>query len=656
MCGIAGFYSHDFAGGAAKKKSVLQGMGMAIAHRGPDNGDVWTGDHSGDPAFVHRRLSILDLSPEGHQPMVSASGRYIMVYNGEIYNFKELRAELESAGQVFRGRSDTEVFLAACDQWGLNRSLQKITGMFAFALWDKQGRELHFARDRMGKKPLYVGWADNGLVFGSELKAVRAYPDFTAEMDMGAAASYFRYGFIPSPACIYKNMWQIPAGFRLSVSDDVIQKRTDLSSLMKPYWHHVRQLEEARTHSALDDLESAIDGLENVIEQAVKERMISDVPLGAFLSGGIDSSVVTAFMQKNSLSKVKTYTIGFEENDYNEALYARDVAKHLGTDHHEQILTARDALDIIPDLAGIYDEPFSDISALPTLLLSRFTRRDVTVALSGDGGDEMLGGYRRHIMAQALWPKLRVMPHMLRYCGANILAALPSSMRRHIPALPRDDYNFSKALEVLKAKDEQDLYGRLICLNKNPAEILSCDFSETRTPLTHSDWALPDDMASAEKMMAWDMINYLPGDILTKVDRASMASSLEVRAPLLDKAVFDYAWRLPLNYKIVPSPGMGSSFGYQGKYLLREVLKRHIPQDLYERPKQGFSIPVGSWLRGPLKDWAQNLLDESNIKHDGLLDYQRISKMWNNHLNGSDNHAIQLWSLLMFLSWKERWL
>jgi len=643
MCGFTGFLSRNSERSIYERHDIGKAMALTLAHRGPDAGDIWQ-----DPEVAcvlgHRRLAIIDLSSEGAQPMESASGRYMIAFNGEIYNFPALRAELEAKGVVFRGRSDTEIMLAAIEQWGLNLALQKFGGMFAFALWDRKDRVIHFARDRMGKKPLYIGWAGQSLVFGSELKALRAHPDFKAELNSEILPLYFRKSFIPAPYSIYKNVWSLKPGHRLSLSLESLQGGSDLREIMQPYWSHTESLQQARTHMdhSLSDQEH-IARFETLLSECVEERMMSDVPLGAFLSGGIDSSAVVAMMQKlGGGQSVRTYTIGFEEAGFNEADYARKVAAHLGTDHHEMMLSAQDAMEVIPQLSTMYDEPFADISVIPTYLVSRFARGDVTVALSGDGGDEMLGGYNRHVMGPKISKITAKMPSFLRHGGANAVAGMPVSLlNKLLPMLPQGGVRLHKMASMLKLDSEAEIYRALSSRWQNPQNLVAQD------GLDHLDYPEINGLSFAEKMMLWDTLSYLPDDILVKVDRASMAVSLEARAPLLDRKIFDHVWSLPENIRIR---------GGKGKWLLREVLARHVPRELFERPKQGFAMPVGDWLRGPLKDWAETLLDERSIEADGVLNATSIRAAWMDHLAGRGNHADGLWAVLMYQGWKEKWL
>ena len=645
MCGIAGFF--DTATGTPRHALQATGTAMhrAIAHRGPDDDGVWQ-DPDVPVVLAHRRLSIIDLSPEGHQPKESHSGRYMIAFNGEIYNFIELQKELEGQGVRFRGRSDTEVMLAAFDMWGVNRALQKLNGMFAFALWDRQDRVMHFVRDRMGKKPLYIGWAGRALVFGSELKALRAHPQFAAQVDRRAAALYMRYGYIHAPFSIYENVWQIPAGCRLTVRCPGVAAGQSLVGMIEPYWHHPRKVEEARARAAPRTDKDAVDGLEAVLRAAVKSRMISDVPLGAFLSGGIDSSSVVALMQQLSGAPVKTFSIGFEDGGYDEAVHARQVAKHLGTEHHELIMTEKDALGVIPKLPDMYDEPFADASQIPTYLVAKMARAHVTVALSGDGGDEMLGGYTRYTVVPDLWKRISWMPPAMRAALAQGMAALPANaLNRIMPFYPRFGDKVRKAAEFIGQQSANDMYSRVVGNWHEPEKIV-IGGAQPGVPLTSAEWQA-NGLGLAEGLMYADLVSYLPNDILVKVDRATMAVALEARAPLLDVNVFEYGWSLPLEMKIR---------GGKGKWVLRELLARYMPRDLFERPKQGFGMPVAEWLRTDLRAWAEDLLDEGRLKQEGYLDAAAVRAVWAEHLAGRGNHAPRLWTVLMFQAWKRRWM
>ena len=645
MCGITGLYTFDPRPERTNIHRTVQAMSDALVSRGPDSGDVWQ-DPEMPLALGHRRLSIIDLSPLGHQPMESTSGRYMIAYNGEIYNFKSLRKDLEFTHEVkFKGQSDTEVLLAAIEVWGFEETLEKINGMFAIALWDRKVKALYFARDRMGKKPLYIGWAGSTLVFGSELKALCTHPDFSRDVDRASLTSFMRFGYVPAPFCIYKQVWQLPAGSMMALDLHMLVSGQDLKPLMEPYWSHKGALLEAQKNP-IEDTSNVVQDFEVLLSTCVEERMISDVPLGAFLSGGIDSSTVVALMQRCANDLVKTYSIGFEEVGYNEAEYAKQVAAHLKTDHHELYVTAKDALDVVPDLPHMFDEPFADTSAIPTYLVSKFARESVTVALSGDGGDEMLGGYNRHITGPKAWNAVNNIPANLRGPFSQMITSIsPSLWDRIRSSKPQFGSHMHKFAEILEKKCEGDVYMSFVSQWQQPKRLVQ-DGREEVIPLVDPELQI-EGLGFAESMMYWDALSYLNGDILNKVDRASMAVSLEARAPLLDRRIYDYVWRLPLEMKIRDG---------KGKWLLRQVLKKHVPEDLFERPKQGFSVPVSDWLRGDLKDWAEDLLDESKLRVQGYFDYQVVRSLWDDHQKGRGNHANKLWNVLMFQAWHRYWI
>ncbi len=629
MCGIAGLYSLRQGADGGELCAAVKAMTDAIAHRGPDSSGLWQDeDH---PAMVmgQRRLAIIDLSPMGAQPMASHSGRYWCVYNGEIYNYQTIEAELRALGHQFKGRSDTEVFLTALDQWGLNQTAQKIVGMYAFIIWDRQEKTIHLMRDRLGKKPLYIGWAGRDLVMGSELKALRAHPAFRAEVNRDALALYMKYGFMQSPHTIYQGVWTLPPGMRLTLRADQLVPGENLAPKFESYWDLSRIASHAVAHRNAGsdaDLVAEFDGL---LRLCVRERMISDVPLGAFLSGGIDSSAVVALMQAQSGIPVKTYAIGFDDDRYNEAPFARDIARHLGTDHHEIIVTDRDALDVVPRLPFIYDEPFADVSQIPTCLVAAFARRDVTVALSGDGGDEMLGGYNRHMQIPRLWSRLGCVPAPLRRLLAPLIEA------RGIGGL-----HAGKLAGVIGQPSAMEMYDYVLSANPGGAALVRGG-RLPQTVLGSASRDLPG-VGLAERLMFKDMLCYLPDDVLVKVDRAAMAVSLEARAPLLDKRIAEYVWSLPPRVKIRDG---------KGKWLLREVLKRYVPESLFDRPKRGFTPPVDAWLRGALKDWAGDLLSPELVARQGYLDADAVACLWRDHASGARDNGQKLWTVLMFQAW-----
>lgn len=645
MCGIAGFLEPNSRRSPEELEVVALRMANTLRHRGPDDGGAWADAEAG-VALGMRRLAILDLSQAGHQPMQSSSGRYVIVYNGEIYNYEELRRELKAQDGVpaFRGHSDTEVVLAAFERWGVLDSLRHFNGMFAFALWDRQQRTLTLARDRFGEKPLFYSIVGGKLLFASELKALRAHPGFSAEIDLGTVALYLRHNCIPAPYSIYKNTYKLPPASLLTLS------AIDLRSSPEAYWS-MRESVEAGVSSPFEgDERDAIGELDALLRDAVKIRMYSDVPLGAFLSGGVDSSTIVSLMQAQSSFAVKTFSIGLHEHDYNEASDAAGVARHLHTDHRELYVTPQEAMAVVPLLPQIYDEPFADPSQIPTFLVSKLARQHVTVSLSGDGGDELFGGYNRHVWGGPLWRKLQPIPRSLRRLGsAGITALSPETwnflFRTLKPVLPRDSqqrvpgFKLHKLASVMTSSDAYEMYYRFTSHWLSPGGVV-LGAAEPPTLLTTRDLAqLP---TATEQMMYLDTVTYLPDDILTKLDRATMAVSLEGRVPFLDHRIAEFAWRLPLSWRIR---------GREGKWILRQVLYNYVPRELVERPKAGFGIPLDSWLRGPLRDWAEALLDEGRLRREGLLDPKLIRKCWQEHLSGRRRWQYHLWDVLMFQAW-----
>jgi asparagine synthase (glutamine-hydrolysing) len=644
MCGIVGIFQASPLG--HETRDLLLAMTQRLRHRGPDDSDVWISEGSGI-GLGHRRLSILDLSAAGHQPMHSASGRYVVTYNGEIYNFQSLRRELEALGQKFRGHSDTEVLLAAVSQWGLDKALGRFNGMFAFALWDREAHSLHLCRDRIGEKPLYYGWMGQTFLFASELKAVLAHPACKTEVDRNALALYLRYNYVPAPYSIYKGLSKLPPGTTLTVNARSVQ--TDQTPVA--YWSAREVAEQGVREVFPGSEEEAAAQLEVLLRDAIRLRMVADVPLGAFLSGGIDSSTVVALMQVQSERPVKTFTIGFHEAVYDEGREAGAVAKHLGTDHTELYVTAAQAQAIIPRLPILYDEPFADSSQIPTFLVSELARQHVTVALSGDGGDELFGGYNRYFWAQNIWNGIGWMPRTVRVAAAGALTSVSAeawnrgfqAVRGLLPPALRVQHpgdKLHKLAEVLSVADHSALYGGLLSHWKAPDAVV-LGGSEPVTVLTdRSRWAHVMDFH--QQMMFLDTVTYLPDDILVKVDRASMGVSLEARVPLLDHRVVEFAWRLPLPMKIC---------GRQGKQVLRRVLGKYVPRELVDRPKMGFGVPIDSWLRGPLRAWAEDLLGERRLEKDGFFSPPPIREKWTEHLSGRRNWQYQLWDVLMFQAW-----
>lgn len=649
MCGIVGILD---LGGQSLSAITLKRMATAIAHRGPDDDGVWF-DESHGIGLAHRRLSILDLSPAGHQPMLSISGRYVVAFNGEIYNHQDLRISLEKVGAgvtalfKWRGHSDTETLLAGFDAWGIRGTIERTIGMFAFAVWDRKDRVLTLGRDRLGEKPLYYGQQGASFIFGSELKALKVHPSFKADIDRDALCLFLRHNYIPAPYSIYRGIYKLPPGHLLTVSDERHEP------VIKAYWS-LTDVAESGCRSALGGSAQAVtDELEHLLKSAVRQQMIADVPLGAFLSGGIDSSTVVALMQAQSDKPVKTFTIGFNEDGYNEAVHAKAVALHLGTDHTELYVTPQQALDVIPNLPSLYCEPFADSSQIPTSLVSQLAKQHVTVSLSGDAGDELFSGYNRYVLGQKLWSRLERVPVALRAVVATGIRALsPSawnSIARTFRALTPTALRSAnigdklhKGAGVLAARRIDDLYLGLLT-HWNPEEIV-LNGREPATVLNGSPQPLAG-LDDVQRMMALDAMTYLPDDILVKVDRAAMAVSLESRVPLLDHRVVEFAWRIPQSMKL--RNGVG-------KWILREVLHRYVPRELIERPKMGFGVPIDVWLRGSLRDWAEGLLDESRLRSEGFFNPGPIRQKWAEHLSGRRNWQYHLWSVLMFQSWLEQ--
>jgi asparagine synthase (glutamine-hydrolysing) len=646
MCGFAGIGGNLFS--SFDTNAVLTRMGDAIAHRGPDDFGIWIDERAG-VGLVHRRLSILDLSPAGHQPMASGSGRYVMAFNGEIYNHSDLRADLVRDGVApqWRGHSDTETLLAGFDAWGIEETLRRSVGMFALAVFDRAKGSLILARDRLGEKPLYYGQFKGAFVFASEPKAFRQLPGFDAEVDRDALALFVRYNYIPSPRSIFKDIRKLPPATLMEVPLDAIGRYALPEPA--PYWSaRTAALDGIAYPLAFDSEEDAADALEALLTKAIGQQMIADVPLGAFLSGGVDSSTVVALMQKQSSRPVKSFTIGFSEEDHNEAEYAKAVAEHLGAEHTELYVTPADALSVIPKLPEIYCEPFSDSSQIPTFLVSRMARQHVTVSLSGDGGDELFGGYTRYFLAARLWSKIARLPSGLRRAAGALLSVSPGAWDRFyrasegiIPArlrLPGDRIHRGAAL--LKSDHPSVLYHDRVSHWDGTEIVLGAKIN----PATEFKDRWPDFGMLPEQMMAFDSTSYLPDDILVKVDRAAMAVSLESRAPFLDHRVYEFAWRLRLGLKLRDG---------QGKWLLRKVLYRHVPPSLIDRPKMGFGVPIAAWLRGPLCDWAEDLLSEKRLREDAFFEPGPIRKRWAEHLTGSRNWQYHLWDILMFQAWHD---
>ncbi len=639
MCGIAGLWDPSRRGGDLAES--IRAMTDAMVHRGPDSSGYWHDNEAG-MALGHRRLSIVDLSEAGHQPMLSADGRWVLTYNGEIYNADDLRSELEARGARFRGHSDTEVLVEAFALWGVEATLPRLIGMFAFAAWDSRERRLYLVRDRLGIKPLYWGWFGQLLLFGSELKALRAHGGWTPEVDRDSVAAFMRHNYVPGPWTIYRNVSKLPAG-------GLVVFRPGREPEVTRYWSLEEVVRTGIAHRTTMDETEATDALEALLSDAVRRRMVADVPLGAFLSGGIDSSTVVALMQANASRPVRSFSIGFHEQGYNEATYAKDVAAHLGTDHTELYVEPQHARDVIPRLADMFDEPFADSSQIPTFLVSEMTRRHVTVALSGDGGDELFAGYVRYFQAMKLFPVLERLPAGLRAAISGMIRVLPPSTwsalfqlvpQRYRPPQPGD--RMHKLAGILN--ESLGSYYRYLVSHWPEPDALVLGAREHRGIL----WNLDERQVSdpIERMQYLDTATYLPDDILTKVDRASMAVSLEARVPLIDHRVVAFAWTLPPALKVRDGTG---------KWLLRRVLARYVPDRLIDRPKMGFGVPIDGWLRGPLRDWAEDLLSEKRLAAEGLLNPAMIREKWAQHLGGRVNHQYLLWDILMFQAWKARW-
>jgi asparagine synthase (glutamine-hydrolysing) len=669
MCGIAGFLTADGTA-LGSLEAVATRMALEIAHRGPDGAGAWADVQAGI-AFGHRRLSIVDLSPAGHQPMMFSSGRFVVAFNGEIYNHMSLRSELD--GFEWRGHSDTETLLAGFEVWGVEATLKKTVGMFSIALWDKQTRTLNLARDRFGEKPLYYGWVEGGtsaaFVFGSELKALRAYPGFINSVSREALALYMRFTYVPAPYSIYQNIFKLEPGCLLTISDasqipSILPLRPPVvhGGLALKRWWSLAKVVEIGAQSQITDEVEAVQILEQRLADAVRMQSLADVPLGAFLSGGVDSSTIVALLQKQSTRPVKTFTVGFEEAGFDESPHARAVAKFLGTEHSELFVTAAEAQSLIPDLPDMYDEPFADSSQIPTHLVCKSARQQVSVALSGDAGDELFGGYNRYFWGPRIWNRLAWLPYSTRQLLGDVILSVPISswdaLSRSINALLPLNKGINRAgdkAHKLAARlngvcNLGDLYRSLVSEWQDPALVVkggknSITGRVIEPPNLLSDLLPAQGMDQDQlRMMYRDSMTYLPDDILCKVDRAAMATSLETRVPFLDHRVAEFAWQLPLNMKIR---------GNEGKWALRQVLYKHVPRSLIDRPKAGFGIPVGEWLRGPLRGWAEGLLDEHRLQQEGYFHPEPIRVKWYEHLSGRADHTVSLWAVLMFQAWLE---
>ena len=645
MCGIAGFISNSGHLNYQSSKKLIEKMANTLVHRGPDNVGVWCDEISG-AYFGHRRLSILDLSIAGKQPMESSCGRYIITYNGEIYNFQDIKKKLETEFNIsFKTHTDTEVILEACANWGVNNAIKEMIGMFAFSYWDRHENKLTLVRDRIGIKPLYWQYTSGRIAFASELKALRVMTDWKPEIDRQALASYMRHAYIPAPATIYKDVYKLQPGNMLTWKAGRLPE-------ISQYWDPlVFVCNNGHEKQSMVDIDS-IDALDDLLGDAVHRRMISDVPLGAMLSGGIDSSIVTALMQKHSKHPVKTFSIGFNETDYNEANYASQVARHLGTDHTELYVKPKHSLEVIQKLPEIYDEPFADASQIPTYLISELIKSHVTVALSGDGGDELFAGYTRYKWAGKFASASKYFPeHLRKYVASIIRNYSPqqwNKLLKIIPSTIRPSHvgdKLYKIASILPLNSELDIYKQLVSQWPCPESVLN-NGNEMNTILSNDklNELIPEYVS---RMQYMDLVTYLPDDILVKVDRASMAVGLEARVPLLDHRVVEFAWSLPLNIKI---------HNKQSKWLLKQLLYRYVPRKLVDRPKMGFGVPIDQWLRGPLKGWAYDLLSVERLRKDDLFNVDVVQKYLQEHMSGKRNHQYPLWVILMYQTWQDRWL
>lgn len=653
MCGITGFIDLSRHLSRDELEMTVARMTETLVHRGPDDGGVWS-DRDAGIALGHRRLAIIDLTPQGHQPMLSPSGRYVMVFNGEIYNFQDIRNELDgnqAISPVWRGHSDTEVMLAAFERLGVEEAVKRFVGMFAFALWDRHQKQLFLGRDRLGEKPLYYGTCGKTFFFASELKALLHYPAFRPEINRNAVALYMRHSYIPAPYSIYDGVHKLLPGTILTIGADVQGWSGSSSFVPKPYWQARSIAQNGVVEPFTGTDTEATEHLDRLLRAAVQRQMVADVPLGMFLSGGVDSSTIAAVMQAQCSRPVRTFTIDYGEKIFSEADHAKSVAHHLGTDHTALSVAPEQALEAVTRMATIYDEPFSDASQVPTFLLSQLTRKHVTVCLSGDGGDELFAGYNRHFRGRELWHAFKRWPVGMRRGIATFLTsvspqawdrivgwlnwALPVNYRERVPG-----ERLHKLAGILAANSPEALYYDLVSHWKDPLSVVR-NASESLTVVTdRGQWPSLDDFT--HMMMYLDLVSYLPDDILVKVDRAGMGVGLETRMPFLDHSIVEFAWKVPLSMKIRSG---------QGKWLLRQVLYRYVPPKLIERPKMGFGMPLSVWLRGPLKEWAESLLDEKRLREEGYFNPGPIRKKWGEHLSGRINWQYHLWDILMFQEW-----
>jgi len=652
MCGIAGIFRKAGNDQAVIEDCVAR-MTATLADRGPDASDTWM-DRAAGIAFGHRRLSVLDLTAAGAQPMHSDCGRFTVTFNGEIYNHLDIRSELEEAGRApnWKGHSDTETLLYAVRAWGLERALQRFNGMFAFAIWDAQNRELTLCRDRFGEKPLFYGWVGADLVFASELKAFMAHPCWHGMIDRGALTAFMRYSYVPAPRTIWQGIRKLNSGSSITFS-----RATEAGDLPQPeiYWSMRRKVLAGQRDRLTDHREATIE-LERLLSQAVKRQLLSDVPVGAFLSGGVDSSTVVALMQAQSRRPIKTFSIGFAEASFNEAVHARGIARHLATDHSELIVAPSDSRAVIPKLAQMYDEPFGDSSQIPTHLVATLARHSVTVALSGDAGDELFGGYNRHVWGGRLQAYFGPVPGPVRRALAAAIGAItpePANTVGHFAGkLIPDRYRtrragdqLAKVGRIVGAKTLEDMYRLLSSIDDDPARVV-LGGTEPGSWFAEQMAEIDQPINALDRMTLSDALSYLTDDILQKVDRAAMSVSLETRVPFLDREVVEFSCRVPPDMKVRNG---------QGKWLVRQVLDRHVPRPLIDRPKTGFGIPLDDWLRGPLKAWAADLLAPDRLNRQGWFDPKRVNAVWAEHLSGARNHGSWLWNILMAEAWSDRW-
>lgn len=643
MCGLAGFLRQEGSRATRDISRTVRDMAATLHRRGPDDDGIWADDAAG-LALGFRRLSILDLSPQGHQPMISADGRMVLVFNGEIYNFRELRDALKAEGFTPRGQSDSEIALEACAHWGVEAAVSRFVGMFAFALWLRPSRRLYLVRDRLGVKPLYWGKGGGGFMFGSELKALRAHPDFEPRLDPAAAAAYFRHGYVPAPWTIYDGIRKVMPGHMVVVENG---QATETA-----YWSLAEAVEAGLSHPRRESDEESIAALESLFDQSVACRLVSDVPVGAFLSGGFDSSLVVASMQRQSARKVKTFSIGFDNAAFDEAPHAQAVADYLGTDHTAVYANEQHVREIVPRLSEHYDEPFADSSQIPTLLISQLARDQVTVVLTGDGADECFGGYHRYFDGNRIWHRLAPVPQPLRRAGATAISAIPKALWDAVLAplpsrlRPSQGGAAMHYLAELMAKSDGAAFGReLVSLWEDPTLVIPGSAEHQAPAWSNSSSRVRRNFM--DQMQYIDLATYLPDDILVKVDRASMAVSLEARSPFLDHRMVEFSWSLPRRLKLRD---------HAGKWILRQMAYRRIPRALLDRPKQGFGVPLANWLTGSLRPWAEDMLNPTALRQNGILDADAVTRCWQGVLAGKAHHDALIWPVLMFVAWQRRWL